>query len=97
MRRERENLGKNLSLLLIFKFPSATEIDEICRGVCVLRNTLKYRSKQGSSFWLAKLTQEVEASLITLLNELLSQKRKSRVELIAENLAKQKMDKIQNR
>ena len=30
--REHENLGKNLSLLLIFKFPSATEIDEICRG-----------------------------------------------------------------
>ena len=35
LRSERENLGNNLSLLLIFKFPSATEIDEICRGVLV--------------------------------------------------------------
>ena len=32
MQKARDFRGKNLSLLLIFKFPPATEIDEICRG-----------------------------------------------------------------
>ena len=31
--KARNFRGKSLSLLLIFKFPPATEIDEICRGV----------------------------------------------------------------